>query len=64
MSVDDPQRFGQAGAARFFLRQKEEIRDALESETDEPLPPEAEAAADFDADEATPVTPQGRRRDF
>ena len=40
------------------------IRDALESKTDEPLPPVAEAIAELDAERKHPVTPQGRRRRF
>jgi translocation and assembly module TamB len=43
---------------------KEEIKAALQSETDKPLPPAAEAAAERDADKAQPATPQGRRRRF
>src|SRR5918911_49195 len=43
---------------------KEEIRAALQSETDKPLPPAAEVAAERDADRAEPVTPQGKRRRF
>ncbi len=35
-----------------------------QSKTDEPLPPDAEAAADFDAERKHPVTPQGRRRRY
>lgn len=40
------------------------IRDALRSETDEPLPPLAEAIAERDAQRKHPITPQGRRRRF
>lgn len=40
------------------------IRDALRSETDEPLPPLAEAIAERDAKRKHPITPQGRRRRF
>ncbi len=43
---------------------KEEIKAALESETDKPLPPAAEAAAERDADKPQPATPQGQRRRF
>src|SRR6266550_2445042 len=43
---------------------KEAIKDALQSDTDEPLPPVAEAIADRDAQSPHPVTPQGRRRRF
>src|SRR3989440_5496272 len=41
-----------------------EIADALQSRTDEPLPPAAEAIAERDAQSKHPVTPQGRRRRF
>lgn len=41
-----------------------EVKAALQSETDAPLPPAAEAAAERDADRPEPVTPQGRRRRF
>src|SRR6266550_8188867 len=43
---------------------KEAIKDALQSKTDEPLPPVAEAIANTDAQRRHPVTPQGRRRRF
>lgn len=42
----------------------EEVREALRSETDEPLPPLADAIAERDAKRKHPVTPQGRRRRF
>ena len=65
MTVDDPNNVsGKNSSPGSSSDKKEEIRDALESETDEPLPPEAEAAADFDAERSHPVTPQGRRRRF
>jgi translocation and assembly module TamB len=41
-----------------------EVKSALQSETDKPLPPAAEAAAERDADRPEPLTPQGRRRRF
>ena len=41
---------------------KSEIKDALQSETDAPLPPAAERVAERDADSPEPVTPQGQRR--
>jgi translocation and assembly module TamB len=44
--------------------EKESIREALQSETDEPLPPAAEAIAESDAMRRHPVTPQGRRRRY
>jgi translocation and assembly module TamB len=43
---------------------KKSINDALQSKTDEPLPPVAEAIANRDAESPHPVTPQGRRRRF
>jgi translocation and assembly module TamB len=43
---------------------KQAIRDALQSKTDEPLPPVAEAIAERDAKRKHPITPQGRRRRF
>jgi len=42
--------------------EKKEVRKALESETDKPLPPAAERAAERDADRSDPRTPQGERR--
>jgi translocation and assembly module TamB len=44
--------------------EQESIVDALQSETDEPLPPAAEAIAERDAARPHPVTPQGRRRRY
>ena len=63
MSVDDrdndsTQHSGEGSSS------PEEIRDALQSETDEPLPPAAEAIAERDAQSPHPRTPQGRRRRF
>ena len=43
---------------------KEEIKAALQSETDKPLPPVAARVAERDADSPAPATPQGRRRRF
>ena len=40
------------------------VRDALQSKTDEPLPPVAEAIAEVDAKRKHPITPQGKRRRF
>ncbi|HKY27510.1 MAG TPA: hypothetical protein VJM12_06140, partial [Pyrinomonadaceae bacterium] len=63
MSVDDrDKRKDQETAKR--LSEKERIAEALRSETDEPLPPRAEAAAERDAASPHPVTPQGRRRKY
>jgi translocation and assembly module TamB len=41
-----------------------EVKAALQSETDKPLPPVAEAIAERDANRPEPVTPQGKRRRF
>ncbi|HEV2828477.1 MAG TPA: translocation/assembly module TamB domain-containing protein [Pyrinomonadaceae bacterium] len=41
-----------------------DVREALRSETDEPLPPLADAIAERDAQRKHPITPQGRRRRF
>ncbi|MDQ3818411.1 MAG: hypothetical protein M3362_12155, partial [Acidobacteriota bacterium] len=41
---------------------KREIRAELQSETDRPLSPAAEVAAERDADRPEPKTPQGKRR--
>ncbi|HEV2913654.1 MAG TPA: translocation/assembly module TamB domain-containing protein [Pyrinomonadaceae bacterium] len=41
---------------------KSELAAALQSETDEPLPPAAERLAERDADRPNPVTPQGWHR--
>ncbi|MDX6611915.1 MAG: translocation and assembly module TamB [Blastocatellia bacterium] len=43
---------------------KKSVSEALQSETDEPLPPAAEAIAERDAARKHPVTPQGRRRRY
>src|SRR5687767_11727228 len=63
MSVDDrdndPAKHSDEGPSS-----PEEIRNALQSETDEPLPPEAEAIANRDAQQSHPRTPQGKRRRF
>ena len=45
-------------------KKKSEIAAALQSETDQPLPPAAERIAERDADRPEPVTPQGKRRRF
>lgn len=42
--------------------EQKSVADALQSETDEPLSPEAEEIAERDADQPEPVTPQGRHR--
>ena len=43
---------------------RKEVRDALQSKTDEPLTPAAEVIAEHDAQHRHPVTPQGRRRRY
>jgi translocation and assembly module TamB len=62
MSVDDrdngPEKDSSSSSS------EREIADALQSKTDEPLPPRAEAIAERDAQRKHPVTPQGRRRRF
>lgn len=45
-------------------REKQSIKDALQSQSDEPLPPRAEAIAERDANRPNPVTPQGKRRRY
>ena len=44
--------------------EQDSVVDALQSKTDEPLPPIAEAIAERDAVRKHPVTPQGRRRRY
>jgi hypothetical protein len=61
MPVDDRD---DASSHRLPETDKETIPGALASETDEPLPPVAEAIAERDADRPEPVTPQGRRRRY
>src|SRR5437763_10769740 len=43
---------------------KKEVKAELQSETDKPLSPAAEVAAERDADRPEPKTPQGKRRRF
>lgn len=43
---------------------QQEIKAALQSETDAPLPPAAERIAERDADQSAPRTPQGWRRKY
>src|SRR5215210_780652 len=59
MPVDDRDDASQKPPAET---KKSEIKAALQSETDEPLPPAAERVAERDADSPHPVTPQGQRR--
>ena len=62
MSLDD--RDKGPGKDSSSSTSDKEIADALQSKTDEPLPPAAEAIAERDAQSKHPVTPQGRRRRF
>ena len=68
MSVDDrdkgPGEETSAGDVSASSPDEQEIRDALQSQTKEPLPPVAEAIAELDAKRKHPITPQGRRRRF
>src|SRR5436190_17859415 len=43
---------------------KQSIKDALQSKSDEPLPPRADAIAERDANQPKPATPQGKRRRY
>jgi translocation and assembly module TamB len=61
MPVDDRD---EKPSASVPPEKEREVRAALQSETDEPLPPAAERAAERDADRPEPQTPQGRRRRF
>ncbi|MCA1573618.1 MAG: hypothetical protein LC770_03595 [Acidobacteria bacterium] len=63
MSVDDRDKRSDKSPSASPPEQ-EAIADALQSETDEPLPPSAEAIAERDAASPHPVTPQGRRRRY
>ncbi|MDQ2974738.1 MAG: translocation/assembly module TamB domain-containing protein [Acidobacteriota bacterium] len=67
MSVDDRENGSDKGSSlpdKGRQDEKQEIREALQSKTDEPLPQAAEAVANRDAQRRHPVTPQGRRRRF
>ncbi|MGI8898943.1 MAG: translocation/assembly module TamB domain-containing protein [Pyrinomonadaceae bacterium] len=63
MSVDDRDKRSDESPSASPPEQ-EAIADALQSETDQPLPPLAEAIAERDAASPHPVTPQGRRRRY
>jgi len=63
MSVDDRDKHSDEDPSTS-PSEPEAIAAALQSETDEPLPPRAEAIAERDAARAHPVTPQGRRRRY
>lgn len=62
MSVDD--RENRSPESPDQSTSEKEIVAALQSETDKPLPPVAEAIAERDAARRHPVTPQGRRRRY
>jgi translocation and assembly module TamB len=63
MSVDDRENRTDK-AADESTREHDEVVEALQSETDEPLPPRAEAIANRDARRPHPRFPQGRRRRY
>jgi translocation and assembly module TamB len=63
MSVDDRDKRSDKSPSAPTPEQ-EAVADALQSETDEPLPPRAEAIAERDAASPHPITPQGRRRRY
>ena len=63
MSVDDRENPSDKTADEP-TRDQDAVVEALQSETDEPLPPLAEAIANRDARRKHPVTPQGRRRRY
>lgn len=63
MSVDDRDKGSDKSPAESTPEQ-EAVVEALQSETDKPLPPRAEAIAELDAASPHPVTPQGRRRRY
>ena len=63
MSVDDRENPSDKPADEP-TRDRDAVVEALQSETDEPLPPRAEAIANRDALRKHPVTPQGRRRRY
>ncbi|HYE66528.1 MAG TPA: YdbH domain-containing protein, partial [Pyrinomonadaceae bacterium] len=61
MPVDDRD---DAPAGASPEKEEKTVSEALQSETDEPLPPAAERIAERDADRPEPVTPQGQRRRY
>ena len=63
MSVDDRDKPSDKSPSGSTPEQ-EAVVEALQSETDQPLPPRAEAIAETDAASPHPVTPQGRRRRY
>src|SRR5258705_11821428 len=63
MSVDD--RDNQSNKRNEgSTSEQDSVIDALQSKTDEPLPPAPEAMAERDAARKHPRTPQGRRRRY
>jgi translocation and assembly module TamB len=62
MSVDDRENADERSEESPF--EQRSIAEALQSETDKPLPPAAEALAERDARRPHPITPQGRRRRY
>lgn len=63
MSVDDRDQRPDKSSSTSPI-EEEAITEALQSETDEPLPPRAEAIAERDAASPHPITPQGKRRRY
>ena len=63
MSVDDRENRSDNTATSRLVNKKRWSR-RLQSETDEPLPPRAEAIANRDAAGSIQHTPQGRRRRY
>ena len=63
MSVDDRDKRPDKSPSTSPTEEKA-ITEALQSETDEPLPPRAEAIAERDAASPHPITPQGKRRRY
>ena len=63
MSVDDRENPSDKPADEP-TRDQDAVVEALQSETDEPLPARAEEIANRDAERKHPVTPQGRRRRY
>jgi translocation and assembly module TamB len=61
MAVDDRD---EKPSASSPPEKEREVKAALQSETDAPLPPAAEIIAERDADRPEPKTPQGKRRRF
>jgi translocation and assembly module TamB len=68
MSVDDRDkgsgREAPAGDKSASSPENKDVREALQSKKDDPLPAEAAAFVELDAERKHPLTPQGRRRRF